>query len=299
MGSEDRVHIHPAGASRLADQLSRYSTPYQDPVARIAWERLDTEAYWLPQVAVSLYGLPEFEGLPEKARVRLSQYEFLHFIGAGLWLEGMFMERIANAMNRPSLPLAALKYRLHELREEAGHSLMFLELMERSRLPLPARRRGRFLIANLFSRYAPMESTVFWTAVVIGEEVPDRLNRFIRRHAEQVCPVVVEMSTAHVVDEARHITYARDILQSRLKAMPAWQRALLLPLIRKLLGQFVDFFYYPDAEVYELAGLTPGRWWTARARANPKRAEFVRQCLDPTLRLFARSGVALSWRTSG
>jgi hypothetical protein len=257
------------------------------------------QAPWLPPAAVSLYGLPEYDALPEQRRVRLSQYEFLNFIGASLWLEGLFMERIARSMNRRSQALAVLKYRLHELREEAGHSLMFLELMERSRLPLPARRRARFLTADLFGRYAPMESTAFWMAVVIGEEAPDRLNRFIRRHAGQVCPVVVEMSTAHVVDEARHITYAREVLQGRLKAMPAWQRALFLPLLRKLFGQFVDFFYYPDAEVYELAGLAPGRRWTERARVNPKRAEFVRQCLDPTLRLFARSGFALSWCKSG
>lgn len=296
MAIRDQVDVPLAGASRLAEQLSRTSTPYRDPLARIAWERLDMQTPWLPPAAVSLYGLPEYDALPEPTRVRLSQYEFLNFVGAGLWLEGLFMERIARAMNRPDLPRHALRYRLHELREEAGHSLMFLELMDRCRLPLPRRRGPRFRLARLFGRYAPMESAAFWMAVVIGEEAPDRMNRFIRRHAGQVCPVVVALSTAHVVDEARHITYAREILQSRLKTMPAWRRALLLPLMRKLFRQFVDFFYYPDAEVYELAGLAPGRRWMQRARANPQRAEFVCQCLEPTMRLFARSGFVLSCR---
>lgn len=279
----------------LTDQLSRHSTPYLDPLARIPWERLDMDSPWLPPAAVSLYGLPEYDQLPSATRVRLSQYEFLNFIDAGLWLEGLFMERIARAMNRSALPRHALRYRLHELREEAGHSLMFLELMDRCRLPLPRRRSPRWRFARLFGRYAPMESAAFWMAVVIGEELPDRLNRFIRRHADGLCPVIVAMSTAHVRDEARHIRYAREHFETSLQDLRPWQRALLAPLMRVLLRQFVDFFYYPGPALYELAGLTPGPRWAAAARANPARAAFIRQCLAPTLQGFARRGLELSW----
>ncbi len=284
-------HVH--SDLPLADQLSRRSTPYEDPLARIEWERLDLEAPWLPAEAVSLHGVPEYEALPRARRVRLSQYEFLNFIDAGLWLEGFFMERIARAMNRSSLPRHALRYRLHELREEAGHSLMFLELMARSGLPLPRARSPRFRFARLFGRYAPMESTAFWMAAVIGEELPDRLNRFIRERAEEVCPVIVQMSTLHRRDEARHIRYARSRFEGRLEAMPAWRRALLAPLMRVLVRQFVDFFYYPGPALYELAGLAPGERWAAAARANPARTAFVRQCLEPTLRSFTRQGLRL------
>lgn len=102
--------------------------------------------------------------LPEADRLRLSHYEFLSFIEAGLWLEGMFMEWIARSMRRDARNHAALKYRLHELREEAGHSLMFLELMERGGLSIPYRRHSDLRLANLFGRYAPLKSLGFWMA---------------------------------------------------------------------------------------------------------------------------------------
>ena len=277
----------------LAAQLSRNSESYRDPVSRIHWDRLNTRQYWLPPEAISLHGVPEFMALPETDRMRLSHYEFLGFIEAGLWLEGTFMERIARSMRQDIRNHAALKYRLHELREETGHSLMFLELMERSGLSIPYRRHSRLRLANLFGRYAPLESLAFWTATVIGEEIPDRLNRYIRHNSRQVCATIVEMSTLHLIDEARHITYAREMVESRLARLSSWQRPLLQFLLRKLLRQFIDVFYYPDARLYELSGLYPGVEWTARARSSPYRHEFMEQCLRPTLEIFRQRGFML------
>lgn len=277
----------------LAEQLSRNSEPYRDPVTRIHWDRLSTEEYWLPPEAISLHGVPEFMALPEAERMRLSHYEFLGFIEAGLWLEGMFMERIARSMRQDARHRGALKYRLHELREEAGHSLMFLELMERSGLSLPYRRHSRLRLANLFGRHAPLESLGFWMATVIGEDIPDRLNRYIRHNSQQVCPVIVEVSTLHLIDEARHVTYAREMVESRLAWLRGWQRLLLRPLLGRLLRQFIDVFYYPDARLYELAGLRPGAEWAARARASVHRRRFMERCLHPTLEIFRQRGFPL------
>ena len=279
--------------SELAEHLSRNSAPYRDPVSRIDWNRLSTRQYWLPPEAVSLHGVPEFMNRPESERMRLSHYEFLSFIEAGLWLEGMFMERIARSMRRDRRNLAALKYRLHEMREEAGHSLMFLELMERSGLSIPYRRHSRLRLANLLGRHAPLETAGFWMATVIGEEIPDRLNRYIRRHSEGVCPVIVEMSTLHIIDEARHITYAREMVESRLAWLRGWQRQLLHLLLKRLLHQFIEVFYHPDARLYELAGLYPGGKWAALGRTSGHRREFVELCLHPTLEIFRQRGFRL------
>ncbi|MHB8744738.1 MAG: diiron oxygenase [Sulfuricaulis sp.] len=80
----------------------------------------------MPPEAISLHSVPAFMALSESDRINLSHYEFLNFIEAGLWLEVMFMERIAYSMRHVSWNRAALKYRLHEMREETGHGLMFL-----------------------------------------------------------------------------------------------------------------------------------------------------------------------------
>ncbi|MHB8697525.1 MAG: diiron oxygenase [Sulfuricaulis sp.] len=277
-------------SNKLAEQLSRNSEPYRDPVSRIHWEHLSAQQYWLPPEAISLHNVPAFMALSESDRINLSHYEFLNFIEAGLWLEGMFMERIAYSIRHVSWNRTALKYRLHEMREETGHSLMFLELMERSGLSTPYRRHSRLRLANIFGRYAPLESVGFWIATVIGEEIPDRLNRYIRQHSDNVCTTIVEMSTLHIIDEARHITYARQMAESRLVGLYNWQRLLLRPLLNQLLHQFIDVFYYPDAQLYELAGLFPGTEWVSRARNSRHRRKFMDDCLHPTLEIFRRRG---------
>lgn len=283
-------------SDEITAHLADSSTPYHDPVARIHWERLRLDEYWLPPEAMSLHGLPEFMRLPETQRVRLSQYEFLNFLEAGLWLEGMFMERIARSLAHRSRDRAALRYRLHELREEAGHSLMFLELMARSGLYIPAHCRRHVRLAHAFGRYAPLESLAFWIAVLMGEEIPDRLNRYIRRRPANVSPVVVEMSTTHMIDEARHINYARELIGRRLAGMGAWRRAIVRMVIQKLLRQFVSVFHYPTAPVYELAGLCPGKRWLSAARANPGHLAFVESCVSPTLQLLSERGLDVRWR---
>ncbi|NIR60433.1 MAG: diiron oxygenase, partial [Gammaproteobacteria bacterium] len=168
----------------LIEQLTRNSAPYHDPLTRIDWESLDRRAFWLPEPALSLYGLPQYVALGEAQRQTLSQYEFINFLMAGLWLEGLFMHRISATLLEPVGNLTRHIYHLHELREETGHSLMFLELMRRAHLPLHEPRFWRLGLVNALGRYAPFESVLFWVAVLIGEEVPDRLNRYVRNHRD-------------------------------------------------------------------------------------------------------------------
>ncbi len=55
---------------------------------------------------------------------------------AGLWLERVFMQRLSRRL-APEPDRVAYEYFLYEMREEAGHSLMFLQAIERSGLEIP------------------------------------------------------------------------------------------------------------------------------------------------------------------
>lgn len=274
----------------LATQLARNSAPYLDPLTRIAWDRLNTDDYWLPPAALSLHGLPAFAALPEPQRRRLSQLEFLHVIEAGLWLEGLFMQRLAGSLRAADSPAIA-RFRLHELREEAGHSLMFMEVMARSGLTLTHRPYRRLWFAQAAVRLAPLESLAFALANALGEEIPDRLNRFVRQHRAEVNAAVAQVCATHIVDEARHIAFAHDTVARRLAPLPAWRRAALARVIGALLRRFVNAFYFPHACLYEQAGLIPGAAWARAARANPARRAFIADCLNPTRQHLARAGL--------
>jgi hypothetical protein len=281
----------PQPDSPLLHQLSVNSQPYRDPLTHLPWDALSLDDFWLPPAALSLAGVAEFERQPEAIQKRLSQYEFLNFIQAGLWLEGVFIARLTKAS--PFKSYEEYAYSLHEIREEAGHSLMFLKLIAQSGLDLPSASFRRPWLTDLLGRHAPSESTLFWLAVVIGEEIPDRLNRFARTHGEEINPLITAMCRLHIIDEARHIARARNKLEQRLANTSTLTHTLLSPLVRTLIAQFVRTFYLPRAEVYELSGLRIGHEWQARARKNPARIKFVMHTIRPTLNLLARHGFSV------
>jgi hypothetical protein len=283
--------------SSLVDQLSRNSTPYQDPLVKIDWTQLDRSSFWLPEDAISLAGVPAFDSASMDQKRALSQFEFLNFVEAGIWLEGLFMNRISrNLLKNPSEPTGAKIYHMHELREETGHSLMFLELLRHSGTLVPNTRFYRLDLANLLARFAPFDSVAFWIAILIGEEVPDRLNRFIRKRREAVNPVVYDIVSIHIMDEARHIAHAKEVLDARLPTLTGWQKKTLSPLINRVFRRFVRSFYFPGPHIYELAGLTPGSEWARLAWKNPQRIKFVNSCVESSLRTLREHGLNLNWR---
>lgn len=281
------------GHSALLRQLSENSVPYRDPLGLVNWSQLNTNSFWLPEPALSLHGLPEFDTLAPAVRQKLSQYEFINIMHCGVWLEGIFLQRMSRRL-RPGMPRAEHEYLLHELREEAGHSLMFLRAIEASGLALPDGSWRAPWAASALGRFAPAGGGLFWLAMLIGEDVPDKFNRYVRSRADGINPAVRQVCTLHVVDEARHISLARGKLETALAGAGAVRRGLLSAAARLLLWQMARTFYYPPARFYELAGLTRGVNWRSVALRNPARQRFVAECLAPTVRVIESYGIEVN-----
>lgn len=282
-----RHRTMPPAASTL---LRHDSTPYRDPLTSLDWDALDTRDYWLPPQAVSICGLPEFATLNEAVKRRLSQYEFINAILCGLWMENLFIARLGAAL-AADLGAAERACLLHEIRDEAGHSLMFLKLLEASRLPVPARAWRPPRLADLAARRLPTDGLLFWLAAAVGEAIPNGFNRYVRRHGgAEVNSVIREACTLHLVDEARHVAYAREQIESRLARAGPLSGRWLNTALEVLLRQFAVRFYFPPAAFYELAGLERGARWRRAARADPRRREFVRQSMAPAVRMLEQYG---------
>lgn len=280
--------------SSLLHQLSLNSEPYHDPLSRLDWSLLSTEDYWLPESAISLTGILAFEDLPEESKRKLSQYEFIHFIQAGTWLEGILMERIGKTLKEID-SLAEYAYLLHELREEAGHGLMFIKLMEKSGLKIPSNWLNRPSLADLAGRHGSIDSPLFWLARVLGEEIPDKLNRHVRFHGDQkVNPLIKEICMLHIMEEARHIARAHNVLEEKIISATPLSKFLLAMVAKKLIRQFARTFFIPTVKTYELAGLTPGDKWQKLAISNPRRQAFMNECITPTLHLLNKQGLKIN-----
>jgi len=261
--------------------------PYRDPLESIDWRAVDRECWWLPPKELSLAGVPEFEALPLATRRRLSHREFEHLAQAGLWLEAMFMQRLAHLAPRTRDAVHRARY-LEEIREEAGHSLMFLKLLRGGGV---ATRNGPRL-AETLAGWLPTRSALFWAMVVAGEELPNRLNHRLQQGVEDatLSAVVYRLSHLHSRDEGRHAALAREHCEEAARRLAAWQRAALSPLLSWLLNALARYLYFPPLAVYADAGLTPGRLWRRRALANPRRRAAAGAMLDPTLAFLRRVG---------
>ena len=265
---------------------------YDDPLARIHWHGVDRDCWWLPPAALSLSGVPEFESLPLATRQRLSQLEYVHLLQAGLWLESQFIARLALLAQRGADVERQARF-LQEVREEAGHSLMFVELLRRSGFGIDKTRGLGIRAVDALGNLLPGDCALFWAMVVVGEELPDRLNRRLRRGIEEatLSAVVYRIALIHMHDEAAHVAYSRQQCAQAAECA-RWQRTLLALPLSLAMDLYARYVYFPPVAVYARAGLMPARAWRKRALANPVRRAHVADMLRPTIEFLHRSG----WR---
>lgn len=264
---------------------------YEDPLARIDWDGVARDCWWMPPAALSLSGVPDFEALPLATRQRLSQLEYVHLLQAGLWLESQFMARLAELAHRTKDAERQVRF-LHEVREEAGHSLMFVELLRRSGFGVDKQRGLGVRIVDALGKLVPSDSALFWAMVVVGEELPDRLNRRVRRGIEDetLSAVVYRMAEIHLRDEAAHAAYAREQCRQSSARCARWRKALLTPGLSVAIDLYARYVYYPQAAVYARAGLDPAHDWRRAALENPLRRAQVGEMLRPSLEFLRRNG---------
>jgi hypothetical protein len=287
----------------LVHSLNDDSLPYHDPLGKLNWDSVARDAWWLPPEALSLAGVPAFECLPLADRQRLSHFEFAHLLETGMWLESLFISRLASDLDKTADTALKRRY-LHEIREEAGHSLMFIELMARSGVSIPDARAHRPRLARLVGRHAPADGLLFWTTVLAGEEFPNRMNAMVRAGIEQstVSAVVYRMVDLHMRDEARHIAHARTAVESLAREASTWRKRLTSAALGIVIDQFARFMFFPPPPVYRLALGASGTngagciQWAALAAASTARSELVSQSLQPTLAFLERLGLQVRSR---
>ncbi|RMD68103.1 MAG: hypothetical protein D6819_10150, partial [Gammaproteobacteria bacterium] len=151
----------------------------------------------------------------------------------------------------------------------------------------------RILLANAVGRIIPFRHPGFWLAVLIGESITDRINRFVYGSAE-VSPAISRIVQIHIKEEARHIAYAKERVEEGLKGLPAWQRPFLNALLGVAFRQFIQALFFPPRRLYHLAGLDPGEHWEEVARLNEARWAFIRDMTAPTRTFLEDQGFAVA-----
>jgi hypothetical protein len=163
-----------------------------------------------------------------------------------------------------------VQYALAEVADECRHSTMFAMMIERMGVPAygprpNVHRRGKLLP---FLAHGP----AMWGAVLIGEEVVDRFQREMVAD-EGIQPLMRMVNRIHIVEEARHIGFARAELLRSVESVPRWE----LPYHRLLLAHiaYIVCRSLINPGVYASVGLDP-RATRKVALRNPYHRETIR-----------------------
>jgi P-aminobenzoate N-oxygenase AurF len=284
---------------RVANRLLRSTANVAyDPDLDIDWSAplVDGKRYVLPHRS-SLYGTRLFDQLTAEQQIELGKHEIVSVASTGIFLESVLMRMLAKHAYWGEVQSSHIQYALAELGEETRHTIMFAKMTERLGTPRygPSKvilRMGAALTAIAFG-------PSLWGAILIGEEIIDRLQREIVAD-ESIQPLIRMISRIHIVEEARHVGFARAELVRSVAKMNRFARGYhRITLARTA---FIVSRLMVNPRVYAAVGLDP-RAARRAALANPYYQETLRYGGEKLVAFLTEAGLigrpgSYLWRRS-
>jgi len=283
-------------AKRLLESSRKHSF---DPDAELDWDAPfeDDKWFWPPEL-VSLYDTPMWRRMSAEQQHNLARLEAASLASLGIWFEIILIQLLARHIYDKPVTSAHVRYALTEIADECRHSMMFARLITRGGAePYPVSR----LHHNLARVLKTVSTTPgSFTCTLLGEEILDWMQR-LTFPDERVQPLVRGVTRIHVVEEARHVRYAREELRRQMMHCPRWEAELTRISSGEAARVFSLSFVNP--QVYADAGLDR-REALAQVRAGAHRREVMQQGAERLTDFLDEIGVLRGvgrklWRSSG
>jgi len=248
-------------ATRLLGSSSKNS---YDPLLDIDWDAPVAEGLaYLPYERVSLYGTALWAQMTPEQRLELSKQELASVASTGLWFEVILIQMLTRYVYHQDPQAAHTHYALTEIGDETRHVIMFAKTL--SRLGLRAYRPPAYIhhLARIYK--ATARGPVLFAPVLVAEEVTDRLQR-ATMNDESINPLVRMVNRIHVIEEARHVRFAREEVARVMPGLGPVARFLSNTVAALVAAVVVHTLISPG--VYEAAGLDRESAVKA-ARRNP------------------------------
>ncbi len=206
-------------AERLLAASDRHSF---DPDTDLDWDAPLEEGKWfLPERLVSLYDTPLWERMSEQQRIELSRHEAASLAGAGIWFEIILMQLLTRHIYDLDPTSRHVRYALTEMADECRHSKMFARLIQKLGTPVYRPTGLTHFLGRVLKTVATTPGA--FTATLLVEEILDQMQRQTFPD-ETIQPLVRGVTRIHVVEESRHVRYAREELRRQMTDCPAWER---------------------------------------------------------------------------
>ena len=269
-----------AAASRAAYEalLARLNhqsvVKHFDAYADIDWDseefRIDpTDSRWELGPDDGLGSTAWYRSQPPEIRARIGLHLYATFMKIGAQFEGVLKRGLLDFAS--TLPNGSLEYRYvyHEVIEEAQHSLMFQEFVNRTGLPIrgltPLMQFGARRVIGLARRFPEL----FFFFVLGGEDPIDHVQRTILHSGRPIHPLLKRIMQIHVTEEARHLCFARHYLKQNVPRLSAFRRFLLSVRTPFLLSGMAQLMMRPSPQIVRTYGI-PKAVLEEAYRRNPR-----------------------------
>ena len=255
-------------ATRLLRSAAKRS---YDPDVDIDWDAPLVEgAHWMPEHRVSLYGTGLWDRLTPEQRIELGKHEACSVASVGLWFETLLMQRLLKDFYAGDPTTERSQWALTEVADECRHSQMFARLVARAGVEPYGAVPAVHQLGKLFSviNWGPAA----YASILVAEEVLDRLQREQANDAS-IQPLMRQVNRIHIVEEARHVAFARDEVTRGLAALSRTELAY-----QRFICALTSYFVVRsliNPKVYAAVGIDPAQGRRA-ALANPHHREMIR-----------------------
>ncbi|MEU6986634.1 diiron oxygenase [Streptomyces sp. NPDC046324] len=281
-GSADR-HAEQEVARRLLDSAAKLS---YDPATEVDWDTpLDKDFHGASPEWSTLYGTAYWGELTEPQRKELTRQEAASVASTGIWFEMILQQMVLRDMYAKDPTEPRFQWALTEVADECRHSIMFAR--GAAKLGAPAYRPHRLAVelGRAFKTVAFGEAA--YAAILVAEEVLDVMQRDWMRD-ERVVPFVRTINNIHVVEESRHMKFAREETRRRLRGASRARRQFHALVIA--IASYVIVTSMVGRKVYESAGLDVERA-VREARANEHHKSLMRSSCAGLMEFLSSAGL--------
>ncbi|MGN6607814.1 MAG: AurF N-oxygenase family protein [Jatrophihabitans sp.] len=260
-----------------------------DPDLDIDWDApVEDDMAFMPLERTSLYGTPLWERMSEQQRIELSRQELASVAGTGLWFEILLIQMLARWCYHQDPQDPRTQYALTEIGDETRHVVMFSKAIKAMGAPTY---RPRGLVDKLAQVYqAIAKGPSLFAPVLVAEEITDRLQRSMIND-EAIHPLIRMVNRIHVVEEARHVRFAREEVTRQMATINPVAK-VVSNVASAVVGAFVvSSLISPD--VYAAVGLDP-KEAQRQARNNPHYAE-TRRWMGEKIMAFLTDEGLVTW----
>jgi hypothetical protein len=249
-------------ARRSSQLIAASERTTLDPFTEVDWDvAIDDSAYHLPQQWLPLYGTAVWDRMDEPARMTYSRHECAALCGAGIWFENRLMQVVLRHLATISVTSAAHRYLLIEVADECRHSTMFGEYIRRAGTPAYTPPADTPTLDTLGD--VPGGQALGYLLILAVEEILDAANRATMKD-DSIHSVSRQMARLHVLEEARHVSFAKTYLSEVWPTLTDEEHAAVINLAPHAVANVAALMV--DDAVYDELGITNG---ATTARANP------------------------------